>query len=154
MKHEEELKRLEQAGRENQEAIEALKAKIEAEENEPWEPSGGDYSTFCSGSISDYPVYRTEDYQRFGASFKTEEQAKAASKRMRFFNRLCKLAEELNPSGKVGGMHYVFYVESDSEWRRNKYYTNCRDINCVFETDGAAQRAAEIMNRDWWEMPW
>lgn len=127
----------------------ARKAKEEAERG-PWEPKGGEWTVTAYANV----VYAesVNDHRRAGSEYPTEKSAKAARDRIVFFRRLCALATELNPSGKVGGAHLVYWEHS--RWRVtsvNSAFIN--SIDTLFETEEAAQRACEIMNRDKWEVP-
>lgn len=124
----------------------ARKAKAEAE-RKPWEPKGGEWAV-CSGGV----VIRTESeepWRRAGAEYPTRESAEAARDRIVFFQRMCALATELNPSGKVGGCFYTYL--SSGKWRVNAS-TELPHLT-MFETLEAAEAACEIMNRDKREVP-
>lgn len=123
---------------------EAEFAKMEAKP-EKWEPNGGEYYLDCWGRIAES---KTSTASRIaGSEYPTREAAESALPYVTFYKRLCCLAQELNPSGKVGGKFATF---SDRHWHSIEVY-NC--IDAVFETEEAADRAAEIMNRDNWKLP-
>jgi hypothetical protein len=131
--------------------INEAKRQIEEEENKPWEPIGsGTYSTTGSGDIIQ-PSCCKDERRVNGTLFKSRTQAAEALKRMRFYNRLCQLAMELNPSGEVGGHCYVIF-EGD-EWEDGKRL-DVAGTDSVFETREAAAKACDIMNRDQWTLPW
>jgi hypothetical protein len=129
--------------------INEAKRQIEEAKVVPWEPSGGDYLVGHHGIVFDFDY--GDDGNQFGNSFKTQAQAEQASNRMRFYNRLCQLAMELNPSGGVGGHCYV--IHEGDEWEDGKQL-DVAGTDSVFETREAATKACEIMNRDKWELPW
>jgi hypothetical protein len=130
--------------------INEAKRQIEEAKVVPWEPGGGDYLVGHHGTVFDFDY--GDDGTQFGNSFKTAAQAEQASKRMRFYNRLCKLAMELNPSGEVGGNYYAF--RSDEGGWCYGTLSSSNGPDSVFETKDVAIHACEIMNRDKWELPW
>ena len=152
----------------NQEEMEAARADLEAAQanlaavqkrledmSKPkkWEPKGGDWYVDYEG----YPSYapHTETERIVGSEYPTYEGAASAAPFITFYKRLCCLAQELNPSGKVGGNYGVFNP-CDSplepcEWRVASGWKN--DPLGLFETMLAAKQAAFILNRDGWELP-
>lgn len=128
-----------------------LEAKQKQEASKPWEPPGGG---FYITSINDIGLGETANsYRLVGSEYPTEEAAKSALPYIVFFKRLCCLAQSLNPSGKVGGNFYVTrFHERSTGWAGNERF-NTKDVTCVFETEEAAKKAAEIMNRDQWKLP-
>lgn len=129
----------------------ARKAKEEAEaERVPWEPKGGGWTVTVYADV----VYAesVNACRRAGAEYPTEESAKAALDRIVFFQRMCALATELNPSGKVCGRWFVYWDPSHSKWAGSVSALS-NSTYALFETEEAAQRACIILNRDKWEVP-
>jgi hypothetical protein len=131
-------------------------AKIEAKAKErtvaakQWEPQGGRFFLGHSGEV--VAGETIEPDRLAGTEYPTRETAESALPYVTFFKRLCCLAAELNPSGKVGGIHYVF-TSTHGRWITNDTGGTTRDFWCLFETEEAAQKAADIMNRDGWKVP-
>ncbi len=91
--------------------------------------------------------YETAVEAAFGAEvdFGTREAAESAKDARIFFQRLQCLADEVNPSGKVGGRWQLFYT-SIGQWKAYEY--SSFHIGFMLETHNAAAKAAEIFNRD------
>ena len=119
----------------------------------PWEPKGGDYVVLYT--------------DRF---FKTEDLAEQAAKFFTFYQRYYSLAMEMNekygdredhvtPMGTVVTHHkddpetrlYKVMMTQTRHWtpKSAKY----RTLDLLFSKEEAAQEAADIMNRDGWELP-
>ena len=134
------------------------RAKKEATAHARWEPKGGDFRLTASGTFSRY-LFNGDNAGRDmlladGTLYPTREAAESALPYVTFFKRLCCLAQELNPSGKVGGRYYVTRpTPHDQTWKARSWVGDDRGCFCIFETEAAANRAAEIMNRDSWEVP-
>lgn len=129
---------------------EAELAKMEAKPAK-WEPKGGKWfltiqGDACGEGGSDMPA------RLDGSEYPTREAAQSASPYVTFYKRLCCLAQELNPSGKVGGNWYVLRKRNTATWSHHAYSTH-GDISSIFESEAAACRAAAIMNRDNWQLP-
>lgn len=125
-------------------AAESKLRELEAK-SAKWEPKGGEYFLGIYGGVRQGG---TEEQSRIaGGEYPTREAAESALPYVTFYKRLCCLAQELNPSGKVGGK---FGVTRDGRWMGIQIF-GC--IDSVFETEGAAERAAEIMTRDNWQLP-
>jgi hypothetical protein len=132
--------------------IAELKKQAEELARKPWEPEGGEFYL---------PVYGTvrqgepdEECRIAGSEYPTREAAESALPKVTFFKRLCCLAAELNPSGKVGGRFFVCqdwscHIPCD-EWEVREWSGKNPDITCVFETLNAARNAAELMTREKW----
>lgn len=134
--------------------LDALQKAAAVEAPKPWEPKGGEYYLHPDGTVQDCPISHPS-FVRAGAEYPTKEAAESAAPYVTFFKRLCCLAAELNPSGKVGGRFYVIQGRygKGEPWEARKWIGDPRDIYCVFETLGAAKKAAEIMRRDGWKVP-
>jgi hypothetical protein len=91
----------------------------------------------------------TGPYRFFGVEFETLEATEKACEVYRFYHNLYKLAEELNPSGKVGGRYKIFI--KDGLW--TPYESFMDTIDALFETKLSAQAACNIMNQNGWEPP-
>ena len=87
-----------------------------------------------------------------GVEYPTEKSAESALPYLRFFTRLVRLAADVNPSGKPG-WNYCAYRGTDGRWTYSSVGVGYRDPWHLFETLEAAQKAADIMNRDGWEVP-
>lgn len=129
-------------------------AKLEAQAKEeaakaaaPWEPKGGDWYLRHDGSVF-RGILLPEEIQA-GTCYPTREAAESALPYVTFFKRLCCLAAELNPSGKVGGAFGL--LAGPNGWGIEHF--NSRHIHYLFETDEAAQEAAIILTRDGWKVP-
>ena len=143
--------KLEQA----QNELRALEARAKQEAETPWEPKGGEYIltpyasvATTSGINSVKGACRTD-----GSLYPTREAAESALPYVTFFKRLCCLAQELNPSGKVGGKYYVSRNPGEKMWHRRTWAGSTNHVIGLFETEDAADRAADIMNRDKWTVP-
>ena len=133
-----------------QDAVKELQEKLEQakKEQEPWEPKSG-YWCWCLYADGDILKGKSDTISRkYGVEFQTEESAEHTEPFFRFYHRLCQLAIELNPSGKVGG---EYFVALKRKWEAA--YMSYGYVGTVFETKKAAQKAADIMNRDKWELP-
>lgn len=136
-------------------AVQERLAKLEAEQNKqavatkPWEPKGGEYFLTSGGKVG--LGCNMEDYRLAGAYYPTREAAESALPYVTFFKRLCCLAAELNPSGKVGGVYRVLTV-GNYMWEASDI-VDSRDPIDLFETKEVAQKAADILNRDSWAVP-
>lgn len=125
----------------------AIKAElIKSAEVKPWEPKGGEWSIFATGQVGG-PMPSEDSGRLAGSEYPTQEAAESALPYVTFFKRLCCLAAELNPSGRVGGPWKVFLAE-DNRWEVSPRPYSVPDPWDVFETREAALRAACILNRD------
>jgi len=137
--------------------IASLEASINAKPITPWEPKGGEFfHRSQTGTVEKSDS--DEGSRKNGCEYPTRKAAESALPYVTFFKRLCCLAAELNPSGKVGGNFYVFPPRhGDVSWKPYDWdvegHNDRRDITCVFETHDAALKACEIMNRDGWKVP-
>jgi hypothetical protein len=135
--------------------IEGATAKLReleerAKKAEKWQPKGGPFTVQLTGEIFDVGAAESERLR--GAAYPTYNGAVSALPYLTSFQRLCALAQELNPSGKVGGKHYVVFDRGS--WKANSVSsTNAGYVDSVFETKEAAEMAAKIMNRDGWTVP-
>lgn len=131
--------------------LRALEARAAEEARRPWEPKGGQFYLFTPHK--DGPQVgsgASDDAARLhGREYPTREAAEAAFPYVSFFARLCCLAAELNPSGKVGGDHFVCYAHGS--W--GAYRNVGQSIAAIFETRAVALKACEILNRDGWKTP-
>lgn len=129
--------------------LRALEARAAEEARGPWEPKGGPYYHTVVGAVSAGPG---DDASRIaGSEYPTRGAAASALPYITFFKRLCCLAAELNPSGKVGGLSRVDF--RGDAWTANTLPDVSRDPWDLFETKDAALKACEIMNRDGWKTP-
>lgn len=150
--NEETKQKIEEIERKQRElANELEQLRKDAEKPMPWEPKHGDWGLHGDGSV-EYGLI--DAFRLHGSEFDTEEAAKRASKIYRFYHRLCKLAEELNTSGKIGGKYIVFY-DSYYGFRSFSVRDGYTDSCCLFENALSAQKACNIMNRDkqQWTLP-
>ena len=136
-----------------QDAVKELQEKLEQakKEQEPWEPKPGQFIMRVDGDISTSDYGHFVDSVPFGMVFQTRESARHTEPFFRFYHRLCQLAIELNPSGKVGGRFGVYYHEDDKVWMTHFY--NNPTLESVFETREAVKKAAYILNHDGWRLP-
>ena len=149
--NEETKQKIEEIERKQRElANELEQLRKDAEKPMPWEPKHGDWGLHGDGSV-EYGLI--DAFRLHGSEFDTEEAAKRASKIYRFYHRLCKLAEELNPSGKIGGMFSVYYSITDDKWKPCGASKLTKSIDCLFETLESSKEACEILNRDNWQLP-
>lgn len=130
-----------------------LREELEAAKWKPakWHPCAneGHYIT-NDGEVGGLKQWALPDFLKAGSYYPTREAADAANRRIVFFRRLCALATELNPSGKVTSTH-GYCVSPDTTWDKwTPRHLPMGFIDCVFETELAAKQAAEIMNRDGW----
>lgn len=127
----------------------AAEAKLRELETKPakWEPKGGRYSLMAEGSV--WSGAEKRNWAKSGSSYPTQEAAESALPYVTFYKRLCCLAQELNPSGKVGGRYAVSLGES-GYWRSIPVM-GCADG--LFQDATAAGKAADILNRDNWQLP-
>lgn len=133
--------------------LRALEARAAEEARRPWEPKGGRFY-LCSWSDTVEEATSDEGSRKNGCEYPTREAAESAFPYVTFFRRLCCLAAELNPSGKVGGPARVDC--RDSAWTAHRLVgslTGSRDPWDLFETHDAALKACEILNRDGWKTP-
>lgn len=128
----------------------AILKQLQQAKQKPWEPKGGNYYIDYEGDIDS--SYSNKNQRLFGNEFQTKESAEHTAPFFRFYHRLCQLAIELNPSGKVGGLYYLTYSQMYDKWNVGHDTVNCR-IDEIFETREAAQKACDIMNRDGWRLP-
>lgn len=121
---------------------------------QPWKPQGGRFYLLRNGEVGEGWFSRIED-QLDGAEYPTREAAESAAPYVTFFKRLCCLAAELNPSGKVGGQWYIMQDECGrgESWQAFEWKGALRNVHCVFQTQEAAKQAAETMRRDGWKVP-
>lgn len=143
-----EIQHLKDAIKQAQAAKASLEQKKE-EESKPWGPPNGLYSVLADGLVWNFIAKHPSRNTR-GNSFDTREQAQEQSKITCFYQRLCALARELNPSGKVGGDFEIGIDDGGWDFWANGTPT----IACVFETRKAAKSACKIMKRDNWGLPW
>lgn len=139
-------------------------AKLDAQAKEdaakaakPWEPNGGDYILTGMGGVScphttNISEREHELTRRNGGCYPTQEAAQSALPYVTFFKRLCCLAAELNPSGKVGGDYYI-HCADNGVWKAQETFHGRWGVLIVFETEEAAQKAADILNKDSWAVP-
>lgn len=149
----------------NQEEMNAARADLEAAQanlaaaqkrledmSKPkkWEPKGGNYCVNLFGQVQHYILDNMSEPLIAGSLYPTLEGARSAALFITFYKRLCCLAQELNPSGKVGGDYGVYRSPRNGEgWVYSRWWTN--DSLGLFETPCAAEDACEIMNRDGWK---
>lgn len=149
----------------NQEEMNAAKADLEAaqaklaaaqkrleEMSKPkkWHPKGGDYYVSSRGQVDGY-LCPHPSVRLTGSLYPTYEAAKSAAPYITSYKRLCCLAQELNPSGLVGGDYGVYLAPYNGEgWVSSRWWTN--DNLGLFETAAAAEDACRIMNRDGWKL--
>lgn len=133
-----------------QDAVKELQEKLEqAKKQKYWEPKSGPYWINPHGQVQ--CSSSSETCRAFGVEFETRESAHHTEPFFRFYHRLCQLAIELNPSGKVGGRFGVYYHEDDKVWMTHFY--NNPTLESVFETREAVKKAAYILNHDLWRLP-
>lgn len=135
--------------------LRALEARAAEEARSPWEPKGGRFYLFTPCEEGPQVGDGTSDdaARLHGREYPTREAAESAFPYVSFFARLCCLAAELNPSGKVGGCYRLFYYLSDGWQKSVELSASDRDPWDLFETEDAALKACEIMNRDKWVTP-
>lgn len=138
------LRETEQEAKRLREELEA--ARREAEKPKKWEPPTGPYCIRPNGEADMWPSVGS--WARAGSEYPTLEAAEAANRRITFFRRLCALATELNPSGRAAGRWNVGIAGPEGPWVLGRAYDAFADS--LFETEEAARKAAEIMNRDGW----
>lgn len=115
-----------------------------------WEPKGGSFFVNAESNVLGPVAASDSDKLRsYGRDYPTREAAESVAPYFLFYQRLCALAQELNPSGKVGGRYYVFMHRG--KW--SSASTGAQMVDSLFETEGAVDKAAEIMNRDGWKLP-
>lgn len=131
--------------------LRALEERAKQEATKPWEPKGGMHYLSSNGRVCTSGVRSEVTWRKAGTEYPTREAAESALPYVTFFKRLCCLAQELNPSGKVGGRYWLSPYRG--VWEAAHWQNNHRDATCVFETEEAAKRAAEILNRDAWKVP-
>jgi hypothetical protein len=130
--------------------LEELRALTAPAPEKPWEPKGGKYYLHPSGVVHVAPSRRIDCLA--GSEYPTREAAESAAPYVTFFKRLCCLAAELNPSGKVGGI-YGLRSSVLGNWTSHINYGEDRSVLCLFETRDAVEKAAQIMLRDGWKVP-
>lgn len=134
----ERLDALEKEAEELREIINAPDEKI------PWNPSlTGDFQVLGSGMVLESRPRKL--YSEAGSQFEIREAAERAAVWYRFYHRLYKLAEELNSSGRVGGEYSLCY-RNDNYWRGVE--DDGSHVDCLFESQDVANKAAYILNRD------
>lgn len=125
-----------------------MAALQEVEKPAKWEPKGGNYYICIHADGSTGTIYHVGNrLGLLGLSFPTREAAESARDARIFFQRLQCLAAELNPSGKVGGRHEIYWSALYNHWQYG-YYHCPSTAGCMFETSQAAEKACEILNRD------
>ncbi len=130
----------------------AAESKLRELEAKPakWEPKGGTVVLTWRGETQDVFACTLDDRRRVdGSEYPTREAAESALPYVTFFKRLCCLAQELNWSGKVGGRYAVSLGESG-------YWRSIPAMGCadgLFQDATAAGKAADILNRDNWQLP-
>jgi hypothetical protein len=125
---------------------EAELAKMEAK-TAKWEPKGGEWFLAVNGCVR--KAGHTCVDSDAGSEYPTREAAESALPYVTFYKRLCCLAQELNPSGRVGGSFFVYHFQG--AWCGTR--TDLAVATRLFETMEAAQNAATVMNRDGWKLP-
>ncbi len=130
--------------------IEAATAKLRelekkaAEPPAPWQPKGGEYVVGLDGDVFAVPTILSV-HTMAGSRYPTPDAARSAVPYVTFFKRMCCLAQELNPSGKVGG---VFNICCGIRGWFTYGNSGMKDQNNLFETYESAEKAAAILNRD------
>lgn len=133
--------------------LDALQRSAAVEASKPWEPKGGEYCLHPNGTVRDCPITHPS-FVRAGAEYPTREAAESAAPYVTFFKRLCCLAAELDPSGKVGGHWYLTHPGTPGEeWEAIEWEGRFRNLHCVFQTKRAAEQAAKILSTDGWKVP-
>jgi hypothetical protein len=124
----------------------------EVEKPEKWEPKGGNYYICIYADGSTGTIYHVGNrLGLLGLSFPTREAAESARDARIFFQRLQCLAAELNPSGRVGGDWFIRYDSQHKDnlpWYSFSMGSKLSTCDAMFETQEAAKKAAEILNRD------
>ena len=143
--------KLEQAQNELR-ALEA-RAKQEATAQTRWEPKGGAFYLHTDGCVQECRNNTDSSSRLDGTDYPTREAAESALPYVTFFKRLCCLAQELNPSGKVGGRYYVSRNANVPQWHTRTWGGSINHVIGLFETEDAADHAAAIMTRDGWDLP-
>lgn len=152
--------------------LEALKARVAVLEKEladgkakacaaapaKWEPAYHRFSYAFNTRSGESKVvndhWHSEKAREAGHYFKTKRASDSAAEYRNFFTRLLNLAAELNPSGLVGGEFNVAFDQDISGlWEVGTPEDSYQDISWIFETKEAAQKAADILNRDGWKPP-
>ncbi len=132
--------------------IEAATAKLRELEQKaaqppaPWQPKGGPFWIDASSNVhtdSFLPSHATCVIA--GSSFPTQAAAESAATYITFFRRMCCLAQELNPSGKVGGNYCIYW--SFAGWAAAGS-SGFAGAEYVFESFAVARKAVEVFNRD------
>ena len=130
-----------------QEQIDKLR---EQQNDNPWEPSGGDYWIESRGVVGLGGSHHSTRLN--GNEFKTREEAERAAEYYRFYHQLYKLAQECNAIFKESEIAVVNFRNNDNKW--NYYLIEYASaIDTIFTSAESAQRACEIMNRDQWKLP-
>ena len=131
--------------------LKALEQRAKEQEG-PWVPKGG---TWYLHPTRPEPRQCSDSDKRFaevGLEYPTRESAESALPYLRFFSRLVRLAADVNPSGKPGGKWRVSVPYGGKNWGYG-WGSGDRAPWDLFETREAAEKAADIMNRDGWEVP-
>lgn len=98
--------------------------------------------------------WHSERAREAGLYFKSKRASDSAADYRIFFSRLLNLAAELNPSGLVGGRYRVSSKLGGGWYHAiSPILVDGRDFWDIFETEEAAKKAAEILNRDGWKVP-
>ncbi len=113
-----------------------------------WERTG-DWILWASGGIEKIHVVNDglASAVNQGRTYQTKGAAESVKPYDAFYGLLCGLACELNPSGKVGGYWFVYWAKNRAGWVHDCVEGVCT-IDQFFETTGAAEQAAQILNRD------
>lgn len=120
-----------------------------------WEPKGGAWYVKADGVAED-TSYESSDviYRNFGLEFETEEEARKAREFYRFYNRLYKLAQEMNAHyEKDSDSDYCVYYDIHSHIWDYNVIDKESSIEGVFTSEEAAVDACDIMNTEKWRIP-
>lgn len=121
----------------------------------PWEPKGGSHTVTYNGDVSSSINNNAAPHWPLaGRTFSTCEAAEQASKFFTFYQRYYSLAMEMNAKHEPTENEALWYLSllKPKTWLTNRA-PHYRDNTTLFTSHNAAQEAADIMNRDGWELP-
>jgi len=132
--------------------VQEIQAKLDKLELEtpdpvvPWEPMKSGWIVLSTGEAY---------HSNIGAycAFRTKKDAEQASKFFTFYQRLYSLAMEMNEKHEAEGNKKLYSVACDKGPWTTASIGSFGFIDQVFTSSKAAKEAADIMNRDGWELP-
>lgn len=131
-----------------QETLNQLQKKLDEEKNKKWEPKGGRYYVSISGKAEE--GVSAPRCKGFGNEFETKEAADKASVAYRRYNRLYKLAEELNegcePDWKETDQKFYVYYDHGSKKYNYCYNNSHQTVGVVYFKDvNTVNKALDII---------